>query len=348
MKMLLTLRRRWLLGLLAVVVLLRVLPGAGDMYSRHCYPFIANVLSGVSGCIPFSVSEVFYLLGILVLVFVPFYAHFHLSRSWKEVGVLELESVLWLYVWFYLAWGLNYSQSNFFQRTQTPVAQYDVKTLKRFSTDYLAKLNASYCTIDTKDDSLVRAEVVAFYRHISEKTGINAPFFLGPSVKTMLFSRFFSKVGVAGTMGPFFGESLVSNDLLPSGYAATWAHEYAHQLGIGNEGEANFYAYLACTSSRDSTIRFSGYFSILGYVLNTLYKEDPNLADDFVARLRPEVKQLYRAKVAHWRGLYSHTLGEMQNWIYERYLHSNNVEDGVKSYSQVVLLLISYHSKYGK
>ena len=32
----------------------------------------------------------------------------------------EMEYLLWIYAWFYLAWGLNYSQKDFYGRTNIP------------------------------------------------------------------------------------------------------------------------------------------------------------------------------------------------------------------------------------
>jgi len=40
--------------------------------------------------------------------------------------------------------------------------------------------------------------------------------------------------------------------------------------------------------------------------------------------------------------LYSETLGEMQDKIFDFYLRSNRIEEGRKSYSSVIGLLISY------
>ena len=74
-----------------------------------------------------------------------------------------------------------------------------------------------------------------------------------------------------GYMGPFFTEFNLNGQLLPVQYPATYAHEMAHALSISNEAEANLYSYLICTSSSVPEIRFSGYFSLLPYVLSNAY-----------------------------------------------------------------------------
>ena len=255
---------------------------------------------------------------------------------------MELELVVWLYVWFYGAWGLNYCQSDFYQRTSTPRANYDVAVLVRFADDYVTKLNESYVEIKKVDEALVRQEVAKQYAKMGKGMGIHAPFSEQPREKTMLLTPLASMVGVTGTMGPFFGEFIVNGDLLPCEYAAAYAHELSHLLGITSEGEANFYGYLACTSSDVPEIRFSGYLSILHYVLRALReagREEYNLIH---AKIRPEIHMLELERRVHWVSLYSETLGEMQDKIFDFYLRSNRIEEGRKSYSAVIGLLISY------
>ena len=39
------------------------------------------------------------------------------KKKWKQILLNEMEYLLWIYAWFYLAWGLNYSQKDFYGRT---------------------------------------------------------------------------------------------------------------------------------------------------------------------------------------------------------------------------------------
>ena len=335
-------RRKILLILFVLVVSFQLLPGGGDLYAQHIYPVVGKVLHALSAKVSYSVSGVFYIVGILVLLLYPIYAIvIHKPRK-REVLWMELELVAWLYVWFYAAWGLNYCQSDFYQRTSTPRANYDVAALVRFADDYVTKLNESYVEIKKVDEALVRQEVAKQYAKMGKGMGIHAPFSEQPREKTMLLTPLASMVGVTGTMGPFFGEFIVNGDLLPCEYAAAYAHELSHLLGITSEGEANFYGYLACTSSDVPSIRFSGYLSILHYVLQALRdvgREEYNLIQ---AKIRPEIHMLELERRVHWVSLYNETLGEMQDKIFDFYLRSNRIEEGRKSYSSVIGLLISY------
>ena len=333
---------------LLLVILLRVVPGGGMWYYTTFYPVVAKVLSGFSSLFPFSLSDVFYIVGIAYLIAYPVVAIVKYRRKKKEVCLHELKVIVWLYIWFNLAWGINYMAPDFYHRTGIKPAKYDSQKLKAFANDYLVKLNESYCKINTIDEAKISRETVNAYKALSRKAGIHAPFCNSPKAKTMLLTPLYSKVGVLGSMGPFWSEFTLNGDLLPYEYANCWAHEYAHSLGIAREGEATFYAYLACTSSNDKAIRFSGYMSVLPYILRELYLTDEKAGEAFVAALRPEIKQLYSEHRAYWQAKYSRIIGGIQNFLLDSYLKSNNVTAGIHSYSEVVGLMISAKQSFAK
>ena len=158
----------------------------------------------------------------------------------------------------------------------------------------------------------------------------------------MLCPPLMSGVGVLGYIGPFFTEFNLNPDLLPEQYAATYAHEMAHVLGIANEAEANFYSYKVCTASSVPAIRFSGYFSLLPYVISNAYRLLPS--SDFETwkeSLRPEIRALYRQKQSHWEALYNPFIGDIQAKIYNWYLKGNRIPTGTANYSEVISLIIS-------
>ena len=248
-------------------------------------------------------------------------------------------------MWFYLAWGLNYSQKNFYERTHIPYVAYTPDKFKAFVEEYIRHLNNSYVPITGIDKNRVCKEAVKGYKQISDTLGIHRPPYDSPRAKTMLFTPLISMVGVSGSMGPFFCEFTLNGDLPPSQYPATYTHELAHLLGITSEAEANFYAYEVCTRSQVESIRFSGYFSILSHVLGNarrLLTEEEYT--ELFNRIRPEIIELARSNQTYWMAKYSPLIGNIQNWIYDLYLKGNKIESGRKNYSEVIGLLISYHA----
>lgn len=332
-----------LMALILIVWLVQLLPAAGACYARYIYPTIACVLTAVSDLIPFAVGDLFIALSIAWLVVWPFYARLRRKKPWRRIVGREVEYLLWIYVWFYLAWGLNYSQPNFYQRTGIAYTAYTPENFARFTDDYIERLNASYTSIDTIDTDMVRNEVVRGYRAISPALGVLPPTTDRPRAKTMLFTPLISMVGVTGSMGPFFCEFTLNGDLLPADYPATYAHELAHRLGITSEAEANFYAYQVCTRSSVPALRFSGYYSILFHVLgNARRLMDEAAYQALVENIRPEIIQLAKDHQAYWSAKYSPLVGAVQEWIYDLYLKGNKIDSGRQNYSEVVGLLISY------
>lgn len=331
------------LGILLLLVgMTQWIPALGAAYSQIIYPYISYVLSFFSNCFPFAIGDLFIFLSIVGVVFYPVYGRIK-KISWKKILLRDAEYLAWVYVWFYLAWGLNYSQPNFYQRAQIPYTAYTPENFQRFVDAYIDSLNSSFVDIKGIHVDQVRDETVKYYNQLSDSLGVHRPPHPNPRVKTMLFTPFISMVGVTGSMGPFFCEFTLNGDLLPANYPATYAHELAHLLGITSEAEANFYAYQVCTRSQVKGIRFSGYFSILSHVLGNarrLLNEEEYKA--LFRRIRPEVIELAKSNQEYWMAKYSPLIGEIQNRMYDLYLKGNKIESGRKNYSEVIGLLISY------
>ena len=332
-----------LIVLLSVVWATQLIPSLGEVYAQSVYPVISHILSSFSKLMPFAIGDLFIFLSVLGLLFNPIRARYIQKKKWKQILLNEMEYLLWIYAWFYLAWGLNYSQKNFYQRTEIPYTAYTPEIFQEFVDDYITQLNRSYTPVNSINQDLIREETVRIYHQLSDSLGVHRPPHEHPRVKTMLFTPFISMVGVTGSMGPFFCEFTLNGDLLPVNYPATYAHELAHLLGITSEAEANFYAYQVCTRSEAMGIRFSGYFSILGHVLGNAQRLLPE--EEYTRlfkRIRPEIIELAKNNQAYWAAKYSPVVGAVQDWIYDLYLKGNKIESGRQNYSEVVGLLISY------
>lgn len=332
-----------LIVLLSVVWATQLIPILGEVYAQSVYPVISHFLSSFSKLMPFAIGDLFIFLSVLGLLFNPIRARYIQKKKWKQILLNEMEYLLWIYAWFYLAWGLNYSQKNFYQRTEIPYTAYTPEIFQEFVDDYITQLNRSYTPVNSINQDLIREETVRIYHQLSDSLGVHRPPHEHPRVKTMLFTPFISMVGVTGSMGPFFCEFTLNGDLLPVNYPATYAHELAHLLGITSEAEANFYAYQVCTRSEAMGIRFSGYFSILGHVLGNAQRLLPE--EEYTRlfkRIRPEIIELAKNNQAYWAAKYSPVVGAVQDWIYDLYLKGNKIESGRQNYSEVVGLLISY------
>lgn len=367
-----------LLVLLILVTLTKMIPLWGFIYTTRIYPVIGTLLSPISGFFPFAVGDIFIALSIAWVIFYPIYEiglrkklarrYFFLSAkrgSYPKKKVVfgrVAEYLLWVYAWFYIAWGLNYSQPNIYARIGMKPVEVSEAKFKAFAYQYADSLNALSIASDNiagksiASDSIVNDElknrvrdaVLKEYNKIGYREGINKPFNQHPHAKTMVFTPLSSMSGVTGSMGPFFCEFTLNGDILPHDYPATYAHEFAHFLGVANEGEANFYSYIVCTASADKQVRFSGYYHIFFHVLNNVFdilgeKE----GERFLKHIRPEIIQRAKSDRHYWLSKRCKALDAAQDFIFELYLRGNHVAEGRKSYSGVIGLILAWEEKKG-
>lgn len=339
---------RWfiLAALLIFIWLVMLIPGAGEWYARHLYKYISFLLSCLSTVFPFSLTDCFIygsIVGLIIYLVYSIIRRRHVRRSLCRA----LEYLVWVYAWFYLAWGLNYFRDNFYERNQITKIAYSQEEFKAFLSDYTELLNESYVPVEEIDHDIVSSEVKRGYRVIADRFGLLPPMeFI--RVKPMMFSSLMSSVGVLGYIGPFFTEAHVNSDLLPVQYPSTYAHELGHVLNVANEAEANLYSFLVCSRSEVAEIRFAGYFSLFPYVLGNVYrllgKEE---YEKWLVTLRPELKELYNDKQAYWRGLYSPVIGDIQDKAYNLFLKGNKIPSGTDNYSEVIALLLALNKEQG-
>ena len=349
-----------LIALLILVTLTKMIPLWGFIYTTRIYPVIGTLLSPISGIFPFAVGDIFIALSIAWVILYPIY---EIGLRKKRVFGRVAEYLLWVYAWFYIAWGLNYSQPNIYYRIGMKPVEVSKAKFKKFAYQYADSLNAlsnaslsnarkSISPDSIVDDALknrVRDAVLKEYNKIGYREGINRPFNQHPHAKTMVFTPLSSMAGVTGSMGPFFCEFTLNGDILAHDYPATYAHEFAHFLGVANEGEANFYSYIVCTASADKQVRFSGYYHIFFHVLNNVYdilgeKE----GERFLKHIRPEIIQRARNDRHYWLSKRCKALDAAQDFIFELYLRGNHVAEGRKSYSGVIGLILAWEEKIKK
>ena len=354
--------RHWvLIALLLIILFIKSSVYWSLEYTFRFYPYIGWMLSHISGIFPFAIGDLFIALSISWVILYPVYQicikKKLIKKGWLQQDATLLkkrmvfchvaEYLLWVYAWFYLAWGLNYSQPIIFVRMRMMPAKVSKQTLRDFANRYVDSINYLSESISYKDlKKRTQDEVLHGYNQLPLRMGINSPFNQHPRVKTMVFTPLSSMAGVTGSMGPFFCEFTLNGDILPHDYPATYAHEFAHFLGVANEGEANFYSYIVCTASADKQVRFSGYYHIFFHVLNNVFdilgeKE----GERFLRHIRPEIIQLAKSDRRYWLSKRCKALDAAQDFIFELYLRGNHVAEGRKSYSGVIGLILAWEEK---
>lgn len=328
-----------LLILSVFIIAARVNVSVGEWYATHLYPYISTSLSLLVSWIPFSMTEILVVGAVILMIYVLVRNIRHREKVWK-IFVREAEIVVWIMVWLYFGWGLNYFRENIFTRGNFTRQAFDEVVFKQFMTDYADSLNNSY-TPETVEMSVCENDIKERYSSVPDHYGLSkAKSWQHP--KKLIFNRLYTAVGVGGYIGPFFGETHLNADLFPQQKPSSYAHELSHLLGVSNEDEANFWAYQICRTSDIPAVKYSGYYSLLPYVLSNasrVLNEDEYR--EYVLSIRPEIRQQLTDQQNFWKSKYSRTLGKIQSVIYDSMLKVNKIPSGTKNYNQVVELIIA-------
>ena len=242
-------------------------------------------------------------------------------------------------MWFYFGWGMNYFRESIYERESVGKQQFNQERFEKFLQGYVGNLNGSF-TEDSLPDNF-KDDIKVGFAQIPARMGLCSPREWQQD-KKLLFNGLYSSVGVLGFMGPFFAEFQVNRDLLPHQLPFCYAHELSHLLGVSNEDEANFWAYTICTASDIPAVRYSGYFSLLPYVLsNARMTLAPNSYKALLLSINPSILEQFNAQQQYWREKYSPLLGSLQSYMYDLMLKGNKISSGTKNYLQVIDLIIA-------
>lgn len=343
-------------------------------YTNGAGQWIVRALAHVSGMVPFSLVElVLWAFMIWLLLPVPIAALdvARRRRGLRNVAVCGAArtagAVGILVTLFYVLWGFNYARADFARRAGWNSARNDFSdSLNRNANDELFRLcaqlvfitnhyyevangcrdlgrpSAPGATFDELDRSVDRA-----YVRVAELLELHPTFALsrGPA-KPVSSSRRMSTLGVAGFYFPFTGEANFNQDAPSCQRPFTIAHEKAHQRCVTGEDEANFIGYLACVTSDDPYVRYSGYLFAQRQLLSELLKVDRERA-----MLLLEWRYRGVQRDVDWANLYWGTFRGAQQSVGRAvnnvYLKANRVSGGIKSYQMSARLLVLFAEQNG-
>ena len=193
-------------------------------------------------------------------------------------------------------------------------------------------------------DNLNR-EIVSAYDTLNETYPLVTNY--NSAVKPVYFSTVMSDLGISGIYSFFTGEANVNVEYPDYCLPFTAAHEMAHQRGVGREDEANFVAFLVCTSSSDTYLRYSAYLNMYEYLASALYRADKEMYIDVVSRLsRVAIADMIAADEVYQKHKDS-PLGRLNTRLNDAYLKANGT-DGIVSYNYVVELVVEYYTQNNK
>ena len=335
---------KFLVLLAAAAMALAPLPrGAVErVYSRGVYPLVQSRLTSLTNKTPFAWFDAILAIaaGAIVTLWIVRLSR-RRSGALKTIGGLSLDTAVIaavLYLWFVAAWGLNYRRE-------------PLRTQLDFQEDRITRENLRGLGIRNVEslNSLHRDAHAGGWPELVGVPGVLAPAFLRaqqelamgwrvePSLpKRSLFNFYFTRVSIDGMTDPFFLETLANQSLLPFERTATIAHEWSHLAGYADEAEANFLGWLICMRGSASD-QYSGWLSLYSTVMGSLPPAD---RDELARSLEPGPREDLQAIRARIQMQVVPIARRASDALYDRYLKANRVEAGIRSYGEVIRLLL--------
>jgi hypothetical protein len=328
-------------------------PSVEKFYSTSIYPILSQAVGFLFGWMPFSAAEMILYLGTIGLVVyiiyqltMVFIKKDRVLRAFRTILNLALIGSIGYFLFIGL-WGLNYYRQPLASSLGYTVTPRSVSDLKKLCTSLAKTANELRPGLtEDKNGAMVLSagkqaelkKVTEAYKSLSKtfplfKTSYGPP-------KPVLFSRYMSYTDTEGIYIPLTVESNINMDMPDSAIPSAACHEIAHKYGYAREDEANFIAYLACMSSGDREMMYSGTLLALTISMNALSSYDGDgywkIADTYCDGMRRD----FDKESTYWKqfeGPVAETSGKMNN----AYLKSNKQADGVNSYGRMVDLLLA-------
>ena len=320
-------------------------------YSNGLYAHLSKFYRFLLGWVPFSVGDLLYaILTLLALRYIITKRKYIWNN--KLLFIRNCAVVLSVaYFTFNLSWGLNYYRLPIAEKLEIDEA-ISKKELLSFIDLLIKKTNETQISItadSTKKVIFPYAKKEIFTKTISGYQQLEKlhPFlkYEQASLKESLFSSPLSYMGYGGYLNPFTNEAQV-NALIPAfRYPVICGHEIGHQIGYSAENETNLIGYLATLNNTDIYFKYSAYTYALSYCLSNLKENDEKTFNSLINKVNSGVRQNYQELNDFWLG-YENVTEPIFKAVFNTFLKANNQEDGIKSYSKVVLLMVSYHKKH--
>jgi len=338
-----TLGQLTLIAIAAVVALAP--PSAQNVeryYARGLYPATQSTVTTVSNRSSIALFDVTIALAIAIAIGFWFYCvrRARKQRSFRPIGrgvVTTVTASALVYLWFLAAWGLNYQRPAletvlaFDQSRITPIAvrllaEHAVSEANR---THAAAHAAGFPGIHERPAALIEA-----LHQVERELGRPRPTLVAQP-KTSMLSPFYRASGVSGQLAPFFLETLLNPDLTGPERPAVLAHEWAHLSGYAPEADASFVGHLAALRAGPAA-EYSVWLDLVSEAANQLQPVTQRLVleklGDGPRRDQQAIRERLKALVQPV---------ERVAWsTYDQMLKSQGVEEGVRSYSRVIQLLL--------
>ena len=330
----------------------RVSVGFADLVSNTIGRFIRTVFSYATYIFPFSVAEALLWFSPVILGIVIYLAVKCANRSWKTFarfasGFLSLVTLV--YSLFTFSIGATYYGTKVADKMG--IARRDVSAQELYETALLLLEKASdelddivypegtYSAMPYTYDEMNEKLNAAFASVCEKYDGIDK---LYSRTKPVILSPYWTYTHISGVYTFFTGEANVNTNYPDFIMVSSAAHEMAHQRGVVSEDEANFIAFVVCTSSDDPFLRYAGYLDVYQSVASSLASASSELYGELAKKVPKEISGDLYSYAVFFEKYRENVAADVAGSVNNSYIENHNQPAGIKSYGMVVDLVVSY------
>lgn len=312
-------------------------------FSSGAYPIIQRALTPATNLLPLPLFDLL-LIAALVATVVALVRGVRASRRSRSprpilvvLGHVAAAAAV-AYLVFLAGWGFNYRRVPMSERLNVAQGNPSPADVLQLGLRAVGEMNRLYepahhtgWTGDEWHDGQLRAAFVDVQRALGD-----APPAVPGRLKRSMLGPYFRWVGVDGMINPFGLEVLANPDLLPFERPFVAAHEWAHLAGYAHEAEANFVGWLT-TLRADVPAQYSAWLFLYWQVSGEVGEQErARLAAALEPGPRRDVEAIItRLRRGQWPML------QRAGWAaYDQYLKANRVDEGIRSYGEVVTLIL--------
>lgn len=318
------------------------------LYSRGMFPVVQSVVTTLSNRTTVAIIDVglIAIAGWVIVRIVLAVRRRTSMGSWQAAWellrrVIRVAAVL--AVVFYLNWGLNYrrvSLQTLLQAsasTADPAAPGALLAAMEEAAREASRLRAGGAGTDAARTGYtsIAAELEPAFQRALVRLDLPPLAQPGRPKVSRVLTPFYTAAGVTGMVNPVALESIVHPDLLPFERPMVLAHEWAHLAGYADEADASAIGWAACISGPPD-LQYAAHMFLLLEGAGDLPRDQwrrirsglhPGILEDFAALAQRLTRQ-------------EPVVREAAFTVYDQYLKTNQVHDGVRSYGRAVRVLL--------
>jgi len=315
-----------------------------EFYSQKIYPLIYKTYSFFFDKIPFSIGDIIYLIVVFLMLrqIVKFFRD-HRYTFFKLI--FDVGSILSaIIIIFNFSWGINYYRLPLHEKLniKTEYTEKDLEEKIDFLIDYVNEIHLSITSNDSMSLKLETRKKNSLKKSVHGYNKFSSSEIFKNSIrKQSLWSTALSYMGFSGYINPFTLEGQINSKTPYLNFVISDIHESAHQMGYASEKEANFIAYFFSYINPDPYVKYASLIFAIRHCNSALYKIDQEKAREKIKRLNYGIIEDIKNVDSFWQK-YKNPFQPFFKKSYDKFLKVNSQGEGIKSYSEVVELIINY------